>query len=1181
MGGVAEVRSAITKYEEKSPLYGLVQFRRKKVILKYVPDGTSRLLQVRLTVQFQSVLETFVPHDTVLSFAAPSELTESALTSACMLHPSSMSLTSSSSSLRRQPLGEISEDAEESPHIRGQSKSRVAATPAQSATDVTQESQKEPVSITVYEPVLEKVQPLPTRDPQEVVPPATEKKTSVVQSPSASTTRASSITPTPTIAHTTGKALPTTPERTPPNSSDGRGTSLPAPHTIPELPPIQQVSHTYRIEDTEPRESFQSNRPSVTDAGRPSFSNYDSYDPFKPKVKRGPRPHVEPDTRPQTAGSTKKPQVQRLVANLPTSVRTQNRTAGTNTGRPGSQQSSRSVPSKFAHYPEQTVLPPLPSPNHISSLFLPKTPHDRAFSKAGSFTTTATVAATPEKLRLMKALQLRKRNQQQAKRESEQQPRTEDEPKTSSRSQVAADVESLPSQAAVANSGGDSTSASRIEDAVKAKDAERMASPTSMTNVSEVPSTQSSSFVEDNDGTISHGSISSDTSSSVTPKADTRGTQQRKQTESPVPVPAREIGGSGAPPGNAAPNAINLSVGAENVQEAVTSSKIMGQAASGPEEHRVLASPDEQVVKTAAAGLVMATESGVNTANHAAKSGAIEEDVRPPVPSKSRDGEIRRKRGTDLEPIKVLSSPDLSEASDDDSFMEELQHAQLQQAKPVAVGRSPVTPIYHNLNSSVDRPKEISRAVSSPLNDTNNSTFGSPSQSRPHSIRSISTALPSWPPSNENIPPVPLAKKGPLSSGISKRIKALEVFTSGRESSSSPPQPPPNNTLAQNSKAALTSSRKRLSFISGGNTPNASTRTPAPALFSTPEQAIEKERTDYEQSKLSSQRQIPAVDPYQHQQKGETISVTARIVRNPSMIHEDSATAADALQQVPLQRSKLTIEHGRTDLRENGPTMTRDSSTLSNEGSTKSPQAERARPSFSSYRSDSQVRLPTSDSMGSRMSMVSSRKKDKASLPRSNSDNSSFTEDRSKQSRARRLMQRVSNLSTSSRRNIVGAFSTNSKDQVTSDRISERAESDHDLLSVAESVSHVVDIGDVNVQFPDTLLWKRRFLRIDDQGCLIFTPPTMERNTRNISRKFHLSEFKKPTLPDVEREEMAWSILLDLEDGSCIQCACESKYTQTQVLRSKSRCLSLLWISLTIHPVLVDAHSAYHQLYSA
>lgn len=44
-GGVSEARKAVESYEEKSPLYGVVQYRRKKFILKYVPDGTSRLLQ--------------------------------------------------------------------------------------------------------------------------------------------------------------------------------------------------------------------------------------------------------------------------------------------------------------------------------------------------------------------------------------------------------------------------------------------------------------------------------------------------------------------------------------------------------------------------------------------------------------------------------------------------------------------------------------------------------------------------------------------------------------------------------------------------------------------------------------------------------------------------------------------------------------------------------------------------------------------------------------------------------------------------------------------------------------------------------------------------------------------------------------------------------------------------------
>lgn len=43
--GLSEARSAILQYEELSPLYGLVVYRRRKVLVKYVPEGTSRLLQ--------------------------------------------------------------------------------------------------------------------------------------------------------------------------------------------------------------------------------------------------------------------------------------------------------------------------------------------------------------------------------------------------------------------------------------------------------------------------------------------------------------------------------------------------------------------------------------------------------------------------------------------------------------------------------------------------------------------------------------------------------------------------------------------------------------------------------------------------------------------------------------------------------------------------------------------------------------------------------------------------------------------------------------------------------------------------------------------------------------------------------------------------------------------------------
>lgn len=288
-------------------------------------------------------------------------------------------------------------------------------------------------------------------------------------------------------------------------------------------------------------------------------------------------------------------------------------------------------------------------------------------------------------------------------------------------------------------------------------------------------------------------------------------------------------------------------------------------------------------------------------------------------------------------------------------------------------------------------------------------------------------------------------------------------------------------------------------------------------------------------------------------QKGDSISVTARIVRDPN---QNPAELADKpLEPAPmnLHRSPLTVEHERSEPH-SFSAVSSAASTIRPDSRPTSPKVERNRISFSSTRS-SMPRLPTSDSMASRMSQASNHKKKTSGHgPFSPSDASSIGEDRPKESRTSRLMKRMSNLTGGSRRNIFTSLSPNSREQVPPAPIAERRESLTERSSLTDSLSHVVDIGDVNVQFPDTLLWKRRFMRIDDQGYLVLTPPTketMERN-RGISRRFHLNEFKRPTLPDPEREELPWSILLDFEDGTCLQCACESRYAQTQVLRSQS-----------------------------
>jgi hypothetical protein len=46
--GIVEMRNAIAKYEEASPLYGFLKYRRRNVVLKYQPEDCSRLVQGEL-----------------------------------------------------------------------------------------------------------------------------------------------------------------------------------------------------------------------------------------------------------------------------------------------------------------------------------------------------------------------------------------------------------------------------------------------------------------------------------------------------------------------------------------------------------------------------------------------------------------------------------------------------------------------------------------------------------------------------------------------------------------------------------------------------------------------------------------------------------------------------------------------------------------------------------------------------------------------------------------------------------------------------------------------------------------------------------------------------------------------------------------------------------------------------
>jgi hypothetical protein len=97
--------------------------------------------------------------------------------------------------------------------------------------------------------------------------------------------------------------------------------------------------------------------------------------------------------------------------------------------------------------------------------------------------------------------------------------------------------------------------------------------------------------------------------------------------------------------------------------------------------------------------------------------------------------------------------------------------------------------------------------------------------------------------------------------------------------------------------------------------------------------------------------------------------------------------------------------------------------------------------------------------------------------------------------------------------------------------------------------SEPIDIGVVNVQFPETCLWKRRSMRIDGNGYIVLMSGADDATARNVTKTYHLTEFRTPYVPDDDIQELPNSVLLDFLDGRSLQCACDSRQGQGSALQ--------------------------------
>ncbi|CAG8132982.1 unnamed protein product [Penicillium salamii] len=1145
-GGVPEVRNAIEGYEECSPLYGFLQYRRRKVIIRYMPEGLSRLILARSNVQFQSVTDRFTPNDTVLQLSKAADLTESALSSACLLHTASTSITSSSSSLRRRRLMEITEDAEE--NGTKEEATKPVPPPQSEARQRSGSIRSEATLVPPSEPPVElpSVSPESEQAPVDFQPPPS---------------RAGSI-----AATSPGSPSEAKPATMSPRSIDsGRSRSRSRPRYRNILDEFPRPSEDARM-------SSQSSRPSLQELERAAG--------FTPKVKLGPRPSVDSSGRPRTSGSSRN-QDQRPVASLPTNMRSSSvRKANADAPRP------RSQGSTFATKPTSR-LPPVP-PLLVPP---PSIPISRPQLSPGAKSLGALSSSsglTPEKERLMKALQQRKKNmakraeetkKKQASEKAEPKPPMDvaknqddnkeniiiqyaepefDTPEPETILQDQAQVPSIslgagaepvhgsapePASPVAPQSGLDATSAAVVEsisepvvEPVSEPVPEPVSEPvpgspsTPVSNAEPEQHSQSSETTQAEqivDASVACNEVPSpppsepivDSTSSVEHVAEPSETVQEEMSPTTPEGETRTDHQEPAIPGLAPPT-LNDEVPLQNQSSDAPQSDsenvpgthfeippIAPVPTEEPSDETVSADVPESVPQPATPSVtppeiadIADTENEAAPVPVSAYSNPADKSVSEHSSAlKSESLPLDQRRKVQLEPIQV-PTPDYSDDDNllsDDSFMEELTSATVQEARPVSV-KSP---------NGGDHSWKSSRAVSSPY------STGSPSAMQTLAVgRSISSSY------SENGPPTPvlMAKKINVSSGISSRIKALEKFSS-REGTPLGASPAPSAPSASSSFENL---RKRASIS-----------LPSGSLDITPPGTRHSTHTPDSSNRHDRRISVDAM------RRANSVSVTARIIRDADVSPGSSGLEPSESDVLNLQASPLTVEHET-------PT----------EPLAQPPSAEpinRAQDRSLSMSSNGSGRQ-TASRPTSRLSLSS------RSRTEENITSTSPTSEDKRASRTSRLMRRVSSITSTSRRSIIGALSSPVKEEEYAPTFGNG--STDAAGSTGSRTSEPVDIGEVNVQFPETLLWKRRVMRIDEDGYVVLTPGTNDASARNMTKRYHLTEFRTPCLPDEDMQELPNSILLDFLDGNTLQCACESRQGQASALHS-----------------LVEAHGAYQQ----
>lgn len=488
----------------------------------------------------------------------------------------------------------------------------------------------------------------------------------------------------------------------------------------------------------------------------------------------------------------------------------------------------------------------------------------------------------------------------------------------------------------------------------------------------------------------------------------------------------------------------------------------------------------------------------------------------------------------------------VSDFINDEDLMDELQSATVQEAKPISLPKSPGRAMFSPDITKSEAGDRVSRAVSNPHQLLN-------AQQQPQRPEPARSASASWLNRSSQPQPSPLVKKVNLGGGIASRIKALEKLSTTAGGAGGPTSQPGSAVSPGPSPAFFGVGRKLngSSAQSIAERANSLTRRPPSAasirggVDSSPEQQfMGRGRTLSTTSRKENSsspmglngRSRPESRPYSAKslanQASENLSPTYSR-SSPSVTEEQKQLVAD-IHKASQERLASPAKGRRTSI-----TAVKDLLSGSRTSMSERRRSTALDPVTNLSRSDSRPDLTHNDSSHSVTSHRSSQDYGARSPSVMSDENSE-----KKASRASRMLHRISSSVSASKKSITHAISPT---------VREEAEPPSSPAKLPEGeASTVLEMGDVNVQFPDNLLWKRRAMHLDSHGYLILTqsPTGTDRNAG--AKKYHLQEFTRPAIPDIDMEEMPNSVVLSFVKGSGVQFACADRQGQMWVLKRKS-----------------------------